>query len=88
MSVDVHDDDDLDEGDEGEAGGAVGVDEGQPIFSGLCCEQNSHKEAKQATATWKFCNWLTTNDTNMNLMYFLSQSKAFIEIIQQPKFII
>jgi len=51
VSVDVHDDDDLDEGDEGEAGGAVGVDDGQPIFSGLCCEQNSHKEAKETTTT-------------------------------------
>jgi hypothetical protein len=46
VPVDVHDDDDLDEGDEGETGGAVGVDEGQPIFSGLRCEQNSDEEAK------------------------------------------
>ncbi len=46
VPVDVHDDDDLDEGNEGETGGSVGVDEGQPIFSGLRCEQNSDEEAK------------------------------------------
>ena len=66
VSVDVHDDDDLDEGDEGEAGSAVGVDEGQPIFSGLRREQNTDEEAKQATATWKVMV-LLTNGKKTNL---------------------
>jgi hypothetical protein len=51
VSVDVHDDDDLDEGDQGQPSGSIGVHEGQPVLSGAGGEQDAHQEAEETAAT-------------------------------------